>query len=653
MGLLDRVNNPKELKVLSKEELPVLASEIRERILEVISKNGGHLGAALGVVELTIALHYVFNSPKDAIIWDVGHQAHAHKILTERRDAFSSIRQYGGLSGFLNQDESPHDIFSTGHAGASISTALGLAAGRRILPKNGSKRVIAVIGDASLVNGMAFEALNHAGHLREDLIVVLNDNEMSISRTVGAISNYLNKIISNPFYNHLRKDFEVILKKIPRVGNRVAAKAKKIDEGLKNLFIPGLLFEELGFKYFGPIDGHNIEALLKILTNLSKVEGPILLHVLTKKGKGYSIAEDDPARWHASTPFCLETGEAKAAHAHTTYTQLFGRTLERMAEHNPKVVAVTAAMCEGTGLVEFSKKFPDRFFDVGIAEEHAVSFAAGLAKSGLRPVVAIYSAFLQRSYDQVIHDVAFQRLPVIFCIDRAGLVGEDGPTHHGSFDLGYLSGIPGMTVLSPRDGDEFSRMMAFALSHTEGPVAIRYPRDIIAEEKDPDLGRSVPAPIDAGKPEVLRHGNDLVIFAIGSMVYPALKAAEMLSKEHALDASVVNTRFVKPLDEETIGILAEGKKLILTVEEGILKGGLGNAISQILLEDLSGNEKIIIKQMGLPDYFIEHGRREILLEKTNLTANGIVQEVLGTGIFSKGPQGAKKTVSRRSKHESA
>ncbi|PIU39927.1 MAG: 1-deoxy-D-xylulose-5-phosphate synthase, partial [Candidatus Omnitrophica bacterium CG07_land_8_20_14_0_80_50_8] len=453
-SLLQKINSPEDVKKLSITELNQLARELRAYILEVISTNGGHLGAALGAVDLTVALHYCFTTPTDTIIWDIGHQAHAHKILTGRREAFKTFRLDGGLSGFPDKNESKHDAFTTGHGGASISTSLGVAVGNRILSRKDQK-VIAVVGDASLVNGMAFEALNHAGHLKDNLIVILNDNEMSISPTVGALSRHLNKIISNPFYNRVRKDIEGLLRKMPKVGDRMVAYAKRVDEGLKNLLVPGFLFEELGFRYFGPLDGHNVEGLVQILRNIKKINGPVLLHIVTKKGKGYKIAEADPERWHASGPFHIHTGHLKKIAPEKTYTQVFGETVMQLAEKNKNVVAITAAMCEGTGLSEFAKKFPDRFFDVGIAEEHAVAFAAGLAEAGLRPLVAIYSTFLQRSHDQIIHDVALQNLPVVFCLDRAGLVGQDGPTHHGVFDIAYLRKVPGLTLMAPRDGREF------------------------------------------------------------------------------------------------------------------------------------------------------------------------------------------------------
>ncbi|MBI3252486.1 MAG: 1-deoxy-D-xylulose-5-phosphate synthase [Candidatus Omnitrophica bacterium] len=623
-ALLDQIHSPEDLKKLTHAELPLLAEELRAYILEVVSANGGHLGAALGAVELTLALHTCFTTPKDTIVWDVGHQVHAHKILTGRKEAFKTFRKAGGLSGFSNKDESVHDPFTTGHGGTSISTSLGIAVGQRMQFGTAGK-VIAVIGDASLVSGMAFEALNHAGHLKDDLIVVLNDNEMSISPTVGALSRYLNKIISNPFYNHVRKDIESLIRKIPRVGEGMVRQAKKIDEGLKNLFIPGLLFEELGFRYFGPLDGHNIQELVQILKNISAIKGPVLLHVITQKGKGYKIAEADPARWHASTPFCVDTGETqKPARAVSTYTQVFGQTVVELAAKDPQVAAITAAMCDGTGLVEFSKKYPERFFDVGIAEEHGVAFAAGLAKAGAKPFVAIYSTFLQRAHDQIIHDAALQELPVIFCLDRAGLVGEDGPTHHGVFDIAYLRKVPGMTLLAPRDAREFRMMLAFAARHKGGPIAVRYPRGAVAEESQNPLSAISPPAIEFGKSELLKEGRDALILALGSMVYPAYEAAELLEKEN-IHAAVLNARFAKPLDEAEILRLAKEVSLVVTVEEGTLSGGFGSAVLERF-----GMEIPRIKILGIPDRFITHGKRESLLEGLGLDAVGIRDTVLKT-----------------------
>ncbi len=624
--LLRKIDSPEDVKRLSFAELDELARELREYILEVVSANGGHLGAALGAVEMTIAMHYCFTTPHDTIVWDVGHQVHAHKILTGRRDVFRTFRLPGGLSGFSNKEESEHDSFTTGHAATSLSTGLGVAVGRRILGQR--RKTVAVIGDASIVSGMAFEAMNHAGHLKDDLIVILNDNEMSISPTVGAFNRYLNKIISNPVYNHVRKDVEEALRRIPGVGDRMVKKAKKIDEGLKNLFLPNLFFEELGFRYFGPLDGHNIAGLVQILKNISQIEGPIFLHVVTKKGKGYKIAEGDPQKWHASTPFCIETGKAQKSVSQKSYTQVFGEAAVRLAEKDPKIAAVTAAMCDGTGLVEFSKRFPERFFDVGIAEEHGVAFAAGLAEADIRPLVAIYSTFLQRAHDQILHDVALQGLPVVFCLDRAGLVGEDGPTHHGAFDLSYLRKVPGLTLLAPRDGRELELMLEHAVAHFGGPIAIRYPRGAVAEETGSPLAHVSPAPVAHGKAEVLKEGNEVAILAIGSMVYPAYEAAMLLEKE-GVRTSVLNARFVKPLDETAILRLTSGAKLALTVEEGTLLGGFGSAVLE-LFERHPELAPARVRTLGIPDRFIEHGRRDVLLDSLGLSAVKIKDEVLRT-----------------------
>ncbi len=622
-GILQTINSPADLKKLKPAELTALAREVRDYILEVVSVNGGHLGAALGAVDLTVALHYCFTTPKDMLVWDVGHQVHAHKILTGRREAFRTFRQPGGLSGFSNKDESKHDAFTTGHAATSISTSLGIALGKKIRGEAG--KVVTIIGDASIVSGMAFEALNHAGHLKDDLIVILNDNEMSISPTVGAFNRYLNKIITNPFYNHVRKDVEQMVRHIPKVGDRLVKKAKKIDEGVKNLFMPGLLFEEMGFRYFGPIDGHDIQSLITILGNIRQIKGPIFLHVVTKKGKGYGIAESDPAKWHASTPFCVETGAVNKVSSQKTYTQVFGEMALELAKEDPAVVAITAAMCDGTGLVKFSNAFPDRFFDVGIAEEHGVSFAAGLAKAGVKPLVAIYSTFLQRAHDQVIHDVALQELPVIFCLDRGGLVGEDGPTHHGVFDLAYLRKIPGMTLMAPRDGRELVAMMRHALTHTGGPIAMRYPRGAVAEETAGTLKTVAPAPIAAGRAEVLREGADVLLVGIGSMVYPAFEAAELLAKD-GIEAAVVNARFVKPLDENTILKYALAAKLVVTIEEGSVQGGFGSAVLELFESKQMFPQRV--RTLGIPDRFIEHGKRETLLDGLGLSAPRIKEEVL-------------------------
>lgn len=620
-AILPTINSPQDIKKLSLEELEQLAEEIRAYILEVVSVNGGHLGAALGAVDLTLALHYCFDSPQDTFVWDVGHQVHAHKIITGRREAFKTFRQPGGLSGFSNKDESVHDPFTTGHGGASISTALGIAMANKL--QGNKRKAIAIIGDASLVSGMAFEAMNHAGHLRDNLIVILNDNEMSISKTVGALSRHLNKIITNPTYNHIRKDIEHFIRKMPKVGESMIKAAKRLDEGLKNLLVPGLVFEELGFRYFGPVDGHSIRGLVQIFKNISSIETPILLHVLTKKGKGYKIAECDPIKWHASTPFHVESGEIKKKASVTTYTQVFGEKAVEMAGRNSKVVAITAAMCDGTGLIEFAKEFPERFFDVGICEEHGVAFAAGLAKAGIRPLVAIYSTFLQRSHDQIIHDVALQNLPVMFCLDRAGLVGEDGPTHHGVFDISYLRKIPNLTLLAPKDARELVAMMGYMETHLKGPIAVRYPRGAVAEDTQSELATRETEPVREAKAEVLREGKDVLILAVGSLVYTAYEAAQALSQQK-IQATVLNMRFIKPMDEEAILKHADGKALIMTLEEGSLLGGFGEGVLDLLNRH---NVRIPVKTLGIPDRFIEHGKREVLLGYLGLSAEKIKETI--------------------------
>lgn len=634
--LLKRIDSPDDIKKLSVTDLPQLAAEVREYILEVVSVNGGHLGAALGAVDLTLALHYCFTTPKDTIVWDVGHQVHAHKILTGRREAFRTFRKPGGLSGFSNKDESVHDAFTTGHGGASISTSLGIAAGNKILKSSG--KVVAVIGDASWVSGMALEAMNHAGHLKDDLIVVLNDNEMSISPTVGALSKYLNRILTHPVYNHMRKDIEHFMHRIPRVGDRMVDTAKKIDEGLKHLFVPGHIFEEMGFRYFGPLDGHSIEGLVDILENIRKIQGPVLLHIVTKKGKGYAVAEQNPQKWHASTPFCVETGSVHKTPSVRTYTQTFGEVAVKLAESDPRIVAITAAMCDGTGLVEFSKRFPDRFFDVGIAEEHGVAFAAGLTKAGLRPMVAIYSTFLQRSHDQILHDVALQDLPVFFCLDRAGLVGEDGATHNGVFDIAYLRKVPGLTLMAPRDGRELELMLRFGAAHTQGPIAVRYPRGAVSETLGGPLSDRTPAALEHGKAEVLREGADVLLVAFGSMVYTAYEAAEQLARE-GVEACVINARFAKPLDEELILGRSAKTPLVVTLEEGNIAGGFGSAVLELLerRSEVLAGRRPEVKVLALPDRFIEHGKREDLLAEHGLSAEGIKQTVLSAlrGRFSR------------------
>jgi len=613
--LLEEINSPKDLKKLPQEKLQPVADEIRQLILDTVSKNGGHLASSLGVIELTVVLHYLFNAPEDYIFWDVGHQSYAHKILTGRSKNFSTLRQLSGISGFPNKYESPYDPVTCGHSSASISAALGVAAARDLNKEK--HKVIAVIGDAALAGGMAFEALNHSGHLQKDLIVILNDNEMSIGRSIGAMSKYLNRMMAAPIYNKVRKEVEGLVKRIPRYGFRVYRAARRLEEGLKNLLIPGILFEELGFRYFGPIDGHNIELLLSTLKNVKDLNEPVLIHILTKKGKGYKFAEETPVKFHGIGPFCTDTGKKTDA-ACVTFTQVFGEKMVELAKADPRVVAVTAAMCDGTGLEKFAKEFPDRFFDVGIAEEHAVGFAAGLALKGLVPVVAVYSTFLQRAYDQIIHDVALQNSHVVFAIDRAGLVGEDGPTHHGPFDIAYLGAVPNMVIMAPSDQRELGDMLEFAVNHT-GPIAIRYPRGGVALDRLSFT--TYHAPVALGKSEILREGKDLAIIALGSMVYPSLEAADELAK-HGINACVVNARFAKPFDVEAFLKLSTRINKFLIVEEAIVEGGFGSDIIEFFH---SQDKDVKIKLLGLPDMFIEHGPRNVLLERYGLSKDSIAK----------------------------
>jgi len=614
---LETIESPKDLKKLDIKTFPLLASEIRELIIKTVSQTGGHLASNLGVVELTIALHYVFNCPDDKIVWDVGHQAYTHKILTGRKNQFHTLRQFGGMSGFTKIEESEYDAFGAGHGSTSISAALGIACAQK-LTSNGNK-IVAVIGDGALTGGMAFEALNHAGHIKENLIVILNSNEMSISQNVGAWSQYLNRITTNPIYNRVRGDLELVLKRVPRFGSRLVDSAKKLEKSLKSLLVPGILFDELGFRYIGPIDGHNIPLLIETLNNIKTFKGPVLMHILTKKGKGYKFAEDNPTGFHSAKPFDIETGIWKSKNAdknRKTYTEVFGNTLLKLAQKDKKIVAVTAAMPDGTGLKEFAQKFPGRFFDVGMAEQHAVTFAAGLASKGLKPVVAIYSTFLQRAYDQILHDVCLQKLPVIFAIDRAGIVGGDGPTHNGVFDLSYLSTIPNMTIMAPKDECELKSMLSKAVEYDQ-PVSIRYPKDYVVESSSKE-----PGSIEIGKGEIVRDGTDIAILAIGTMVYPALEAAEILEKKN-ISASVVNMRFVKPLDTELIEKMASQGKKIVTVEENTISGGFGVSVAKNV-----ETQNFASLHIGLPDEFIEQGPRHLLLKKYKLDGSGIAETIL-------------------------
>lgn len=628
MTLLDKINSPDDLKQFSDEELECLCNEIRTLLIDVTSKNGGHLAPNLGVVELTIALHKVFNTPKDKIVWDVGHQAYVHKILTGRKDAFATLRQYKGLSGFPKRQESPHDAFGTGHASTSISAALGMAAARDL--KGEKYNVIAVIGDGALTGGMALEALNNAGDLQKKLIVILNDNEMSIAKNVGAMSEYLYRIRTDPTYSKLKYDAESLLKSIPTIGEQVAKTANRLKDSLKYFLVPGMLFEDLGFTYMGPIDGQDIKAVEDVLETAKTMDKPVLVHVITKKGKGYLPAEISPNKFHGTGAFDIATGKKiVVSNAPKTYTEVFSDTMLELAEKDDNLVAITAAMPDGTGLASFAKKYPKRFFDVGIAEQHAVTMAAGMACDGIKPYVAIYSTFLQRSYDQVLHDVCMQNLHVVFCLDRAGLVGDDGYTHHGVFDYSYLSMMPNMIVMAPKDENEL-RHMLYTSSKLRGPVAIRYPRGSgLGVDCNNDLETFLPI----GKGEILREGNDVSIWAIGSMVNTACEVAELLAVA-GINANVVNARFVKPLDEELLTDMAQKTKCIVTIEENILAGGFGSAILQHLNKlDMLADTKVI--NFAIPDIFVPQGATKLLLQDMHLDSESIsasIQEKLKSKV---------------------
>lgn len=592
---------------MSLVELRRLAAEIRERIIQTTSKTGGHTAPNLGAVELTLALHRVFESPRDRIFWDVGHQCYAHKLVTGRQDRFDTLRQPGGIAGFPKRSESEHDQFDAGHSGNSISAALGAATGDRL--RGADRRTVAVIGDGSIVAGMAFEALNHAGELRQDLVVVLNDNEMSIGRSTGAMAGYLNRIITGRMYNRMRADVWNLLGLMPSdMTDRARLAVKKLEEGLKNLVVPSVLFEELGFRYIGPVDGHDLGELVQTFRRVRDLRGPVLVHVVTTKGRGFQPAMDNPEVFHGIGPFDCETGERKSKAART-FSGTLGEALCDMAARDDRLVAITAGMCLGTGLAKLREMFPNRLYDVGICEQHAVTFAAGLALAGMRPVVAVYSTFLQRSVDQIIEDVCLQNLPVILAVDRAGLVGEDGPTHHGVFDLTYLAMIPRMTVLAPRDEDEMKAMLEFCRTFESGPTAVRYPRGGSGRQLGPG------PPIELGRSETLRPGRDGTVLAVGAMVGPALDAAELLAGKGP-DLSIVNARFVKPLDEAVIARAAKEHGRLATVEENVLVGGFGSAVAGLV--DRLGLE-VPVRRFGISDRFVEQGSRRQLLEGEGLS----------------------------------
>jgi len=622
VALLDRVKTPQDIRSLSRQELHELAKEARERHIDVLSQVGGHFGASLGVTELTVALHYVFDTPRDKIVWDTGHQAYIHKILTGRNDRLPTIRQKGGLAPFCRRDESEFDAFGAGHAATSISAAWGMAVGRDLRGEDHS--VVAVIGDGAMGCGLAYEALNNSGHTGRNFIVILNDNEMSIAPNVGAMNKYLTSMITNPVYNRLRREVKDLLHRVPTsFGDAMEHLAYKLDESVKNIFMPGMLFQELGFRYVGPVEGHDLDALVDTLNGVRRMRGTILVHVLTQKGEGFSFAEEDPFKWHAAKPFDKDSGNAKGGGGGLPrYQKVFGEGLVQLGQMDPNLVAITAGMRDGTSTDLFEKAFPDRFFDVGIAEGHAVTFAAGLATEGIKPVVAIYSTFLQRGYDGVLHDAALQDLPLVFAMDRAGLAGADGPTHHGTFDINYMLTVPGMTVTAPKDGTEMLALLRLGASLKSGPLSLRFPRD------------AVPAPvphiseipeIPYGSWEVLREGAGVAILAVGTMVLEAEKAAAALL-EDGIEVTVVNCRFLKPLDEDVLTRLLRDHRRILTVEEGAVVNGFGAFLSREIGKRREGGE-VTVWTMGIPDRFVAHGGRGELLREIDLDAEGIAGQV--------------------------
>lgn len=616
-NLLDKINSPADVKKLSDEQLKQLAAEIRQLLIKVISHTGGHLAPNLGVVELTLALHKVFTTPQDKLVFDVGHQAYIHKIITGRREQFPTLRQYGGLSGFPKRCESEHDAFGTGHSSTSISAALGMAVARDLQGED--YNVVAIIGDGSMTGGMAFEALNNAGTLHKKMVVVLNDNEMSISKNVGAMSDYLYHLRTGETYNKIKNDIEGWLKNM-EFGTDVLKAIRRLKGSVKYLMVPTSIFEELGFTYLGPVDGHDIHGLIEVLQAAKKIDGPVMVHVLTKKGKGYKPAEESPNKFHGTGPFEIATGKKITnPAAPISYTEVFGKTITELADSDKKIVGLTAAMPDGTGLNIFAQAHPDRFFDVGIAEQHAVTAAAGMAAAGMKPVTAIYSTFMQRAYDSILHDICMQKLHVTMCLDRAGLVGDDGYTHHGVFDYAYLRSIPNMTIMAPKDENELRHMLKTALSFN-GPISVRYPRGS-------GVGVDITEPmheLPIGKAEVLREGTELCFWAIGSMVQSAVQAADQL-KEQGIDAGVVNMRFAKPLDKELLIEHAKRYGKIVTLEEGVLAGGVGSEVLEIL-DDAGLLQQCAVLRLGIPDEFVTHGDKKLLFRDLGLDTDAIVQK---------------------------
>lgn len=615
--VLEKIEHENDIKRVNKNELPILAEEIRSFLIEKISKTGGHLASNLGVVELTMALHLAFDLPEDKIIWDVGHQSYTHKLLTGRKAGFDELRKYGGMSGFPKRHESDCDCFDTGHSSTSISAGLGYAMAREI---TGEKyKVISVIGDGALTGGMAYEALNNASKLKSNLIIVLNDNKMSISENVGGVSRYLSGLRTAESYQGLKNGITNSLNSIPKYGERIVEKIRKTKNGIKQLVIPGMLFENMGILYLGPVDGHNISAMVKLFKEASKVEGPVLVHVITEKGKGYLPAERHPARFHGTEAFDVETGLPLVKRVKANYTDIFSTVMRKLGDRDEKVVAITAAMADGTGLKRFRNMFPNRFFDVGIAEEHAVTFAAGLAAAGLKPIVAVYSSFLQRAYDQILHDVCIQELHVVFAIDRAGLVGSDGETHQGIFDLSYLSCLPNMTILAPKNKWELSDMIKYAVGFS-GPIAVRYPRGEAFDEL-----KEYRAPLGYGKAEVLYEESDILLFAVGSMVKTALTVRDGL-KEKGYSCSLVNARFVKPFDEELLLRMQKNHKLLVTLEENVLSGGFGEHVLEFM--NTNGDGSMEVLNIAIPDVYVEHGNVDLLRKETGIDAESIMDKII-------------------------
>ena len=622
MALLDRIQSPKDLRALPRSELRRVVDEARHRHIDVVSQKGGHFGASLGVAELTVALHYVFDTPRDQLVWDTGHQAYIHKILTGRNEALSTIRQQGGLAPFCRRDESEYDAFGAGHAATSISAAWGMAVGRDLT--GGDFEVVAVIGDGAMGCGLAYEALNNAGHTSRDFIVVLNDNDMSIAPAVGAMNKYLTGVITNPAYNKVRNLVKEVLHRAPAsIGGAMEELAGRLEESVKHMLTPGLIFEALGFRYVGPVDGHDVDALVDTLSRVKGMSGPILVHVLTQKGKGFDPAEADPWTWHASGPFDKVTGKGtNKGGGLPRYQNVFGKGLIELADADPRVVAITAAMPDGTSTDLFQKAHPDRYFDVGIAEAHAVTFAAGMATRGVKPIVAIYSTFLQRAFDSIVHDVALQGLPVVFGMDRAGIAGEDGPTHHGTLDIVYMLAVPGMTVTAPKDGAEMLALLRLATERHDGPWSVRWPRASVPVEV-PALGE-IPT-IEPFTWEILRNGADAVILAVGTMVLPAMEAARRLADE-GMRCTVVNCRFLKPWDAAVFEEMVRSHPAVLTVEEGQVANGFGACMAREL-DALELDRRPRMAAMGIPDRFVAHGARGALLAELGLDADGIAEGV--------------------------